>query len=47
MLVFSLGLKNSNFRSGGNSHSFDMDESFYSELLSGYLFGNLLNVDGS
>lgn len=46
-LVFSLELKNSNFRSDGNLPSFDMDESFYSELWSGYLFSNFLNVDGS
>ena len=46
-LVFSLELKNSNFRSGENLPSFDMDESFYSEHWSGYLFSNFLNVDGS
>ena len=46
-LVFSLELKNSNFRSGGKLLSFDMDEFFYSELWSGYLFSNFLNVDGS
>ena len=45
-LVFSLELKNSNFRGGENLHSFDMDESFYSELQNGYLFSNFLNVDG-
>ena len=46
-LVFSLELKNSNFKSGENLPSFDMDESFYSEFWSGYLFSNFLNVDGS
>ena len=46
-LVFSLELKNSNFRSGGNLLSFDIDESFYSEFWSGYLFSNFVNVDGS
>ena len=46
-LVFSLELKNSNFRNGGNLLSFYMDESFYSEFWSGYLFSNFLNVDGS
>ena len=46
-LVFSLELRNSNFRSGGNLSSFDVDESLYSEFLSGFLFGNFLNVDGS
>ena len=40
-------LKNSNFRSGGNLPSFDMVESFYSELWNGYLFSNFHNVDGS
>ena len=45
--VFSLELKNSNFKGGRNLLSFDMDESFYSELWSGYLFSNFLNVDGS
>jgi len=46
-LVFSLELKNSNFRGGGNLPSFNMDESFYSEFWSGYLFSNFLNMDGS
>ena len=46
-LVFSLELKNSNFRSGENLPSFDMGESFCSEFWSGYLFSNFLNVDGS
>ena len=46
-LVFSLELKNSNFRSDGNLPSFDMVESFYRELWSGYLFSNFHNVDGS
>ena len=44
---FSLELKNSNFRSGGNLLSFNMDKSFYSEFWSGYLFSNFLNVDGN
>ena len=39
-LVFSLELRNSNFMSGENLPSFDMAESFYSELWSGYLFSN-------
>ena len=46
-LVFSLELKNSNFRSSGKLPSFHMDESFYSELWCGYLFSNFLNVYGS
>ena len=46
-LVFSLELKNSNFRGSGNLPSLDMDESFYSELWNGYLFSNFLNVNGS
>ena len=46
-LVFPLELKNSNFRSSGNLPSFDVDKSLYSELWSGYLFGNFLNVYGS
>ena len=46
-LVFSLELRNSNFRSGGNLPSFDVGESLYSELWSGFLFSNFLNVDGS
>jgi len=46
-LVFSLGLKNFNFRSGKNLPLFDMDESFYSKFWSGYLFSNFLNMDGS
>ena len=46
-LVFPLELKNSNFRSRGNLLSFDVDESLYSELWSGYLFSNFLNVYGS
>ena len=46
-LVFSLKLKNSNFRSSGNLLSFDVDKSLYSELWSGYLFSNLLDVYGS
>jgi len=46
-LVFSLELKNPNFWSDENLPSFDIDESFYSELWSGYLFNNFLNVDGS
>ena len=46
-LVFSLELKNSNFRDSRNLFSFDVNESFYSELWSGYLFSNFLNVYGS
>ena len=46
-LVFSLELKNFNFRDSGNLLSFDVDESLYSELWSGFLFSNILNVDGS
>ena len=46
-LVFSLELKNSNFRGSGNLLSFDVDESLYSEPWSGYLFSNFLNVYGS
>ena len=46
-LGFSLELKNSNFRSDGNLPSFDIDESFFSELWSGYLFSNFLDVDVS
>ena len=46
-LVFSLELKNSNFKSGENLPSFDMDESFYSEFWSGYLFSNFFNMNGS
>ena len=46
-LVFSLELKNSNFRSDGNLPSFDMVESFYRELWSDYLFSNFHNEDGS
>ena len=46
-LVLPLELKNSNFRSSGNLPSFDVDKSLYSELWSGYLFGNFLNVYGS
>ena len=46
-LVFPLELKNSNFRSSGNLISFDVDESLYGELWSGYLFSNFLNVYGS
>ena len=46
-LVFSLELKNSNFRDSGNLLSFGVDESLYSELWSGYLFSNFLNVCGS
>ena len=46
-LVFSLELKNPNFWSDENLPSFDIDESFYSELWSGYLFNNFLNVDES
>ena len=43
-LVFPLELKNYNFRSSGNLLSFDVDESLYSEFLSGYLFSNFLDV---
>ena len=43
-LVFPLELKNSNFRSSRNLLSFDVDESLYSELWSGYLFSNFLKV---
>ena len=43
-LVFPLELKNSNFRGSENLPSFDMDEFFYSEFWSGYLFSNFLNV---
>ena len=46
-LVFSLGLKNSNFKNGENLPLFDTDESFYSEFWSGYLFSNFLNMDRS
>ena len=46
-LVFPLELKNSNFWSSGNLLSFDVDESLYSELWSGYLFCNFFNVYGS
>ena len=46
-LVFFLELRNSNFKSGENLLSFDMDESFYNEFWSGYLFSNFLNVDRS
>ena len=46
-LVFSLELKNSNFKSSGNLPSFDVNESLYSEFWSGYLFSNFLNVCGS
>ena len=46
-LVFPLELKNSKFRSGEYLPSFDMDEFFYSEIWSGYLFSNFLNVDES
>ena len=46
-LVFPLEFKNSNFRSSGILLSFDVDESLYSELWSGYLFSNFLNVYGS
>ena len=46
-LVFPLELKNSNFGSSGNLLSFDVDKSLYSELRSGYLFGNFHNVYGS
>ena len=46
-LVFSLGLKNSNFKSGENLPLFDTDEFFYSEFWSGYLFSNFLNMDRS
>ena len=46
-LVFSLELKNSNFGSDGNLPSFDMDESFYSEFWSGYLFSNFFNMNES
>ena len=46
-LVFPLELKNSNFRSSGNLLSFDVDEFLYSELWSGYLFSNFLDVYGS
>ena len=46
-LVFPLELKNSNFRSSGNLISFDVDESLYGELWSGYLFSKFLNVYGS
>ena len=45
--VFSLELKNSNFRSGRNLLSFDMDEYFNSEFWNGYLFSNFLNMDES
>ena len=46
-LVFFLELKNSNFWSGENLPYFDIAESFYNELWSGYLFSNFLNVDES
>ena len=46
-LVFPLELKNSNFRSSGNLPLVNVDESLYSELWSGYLFSNFLNVYGS
>ena len=46
-LVFSLEFKNNNFRGSGNLLSFDVDESLYSELWSGYLFANFLNMYGS
>ena len=46
-LVFSLGLKNSNFKNGENLPLFDTDESFYSEFWSDYLFSNFLNIDRS
>ena len=46
-LVFSLGLKNSNFKNGENLPLFDTDESFYSEFWSDYLFCNFLNIDRS
>ena len=46
-LVFSLEIRNSNFRSGENLPLFDMDESFYCEFWSGYLFINSPNVGGS
>ena len=45
--VFPLELKNSNFRSSGNLLSFNVDESLHSDLWSGYLFSNLLDVYGS
>ena len=41
-LVFSLKLKNSNFRGSGNLLSFDLDVSLYSEPWSGYLFSNFV-----
>ena len=46
-LVFFLEFKNSNFRSSGNLPSFDVNKSLYSELWSGYLFGNFLYMFGS
>jgi len=46
-LVFPPELKNSNHRNSGNLLSFDVVESLFSELWSGYLFSNFLDVYGS
>ena len=46
-LVFPLELKNSNFRSSGNLLQFDVDESLYRKLWSGYLFSNFPNICGN